>query len=173
MTAFVLNFLAARTVPHQPSALCFDEGIVTMKGLLFGMMFCMAAGADTLVFIPDGPLTFQQMFFFGLICGTLGTVAGCAMFDTPTLKVLARQAIANLFLAAALAPSCAVGVSNATGIAPTIMLIAPIACLLGVSGSPLVMKVLPSIIDILEKRGVKRAKSMFGVDDDESDGNKS
>jgi hypothetical protein len=171
MCEMILRYFGQRAT--QPPAMCFDEGVITMKGLLFGMLFCMAAGADAFVFIPDGPLSFQQMFFFGLICGTLGTLAGCAMFDTPTLKILARQAGANLLLAAVLAPSCAVAVSNSFGIAPTIMLIAPIACLLGVSGSPLVMKVLPSLMDMIAKKGIRRAKSVLGVDDDESDGKKS
>ena len=137
-----------------------------MKGLLLGMLFCMAAGSAELAFIPDGPLSFQQMFFFGLVCGTLGTLAGAAMFDTPSLKALARQAGANLLLAAVLAPSCAVMASKVTGIETTIVLIAPIACLLGVSGSPLVMKFLPSLMDLLAKKGLRRVKDVIGDDDD-------
>src|ERR1700721_2905154 len=53
-----------------------------------------APDADAFIFIPDGPLSLQQQFFFGLICGTIGTIVGCAMFDTPNMKALARQATA-------------------------------------------------------------------------------
>lgn len=161
MTALVLNWLTGASLTTKRT----DERVLVMKGLLLGMLVCMAAGAETLILIPDGPLTLQQQFVFGLICGTIGTVVGVAMFDIPTAKALARQAVANLGLAALLAPTVARGIALVTGMEVTIVMIAPIAGLLGISGTVILAKVLPMIIDAIARRARKEIQQLLPDDE--------
>ncbi len=150
-----------------------QERIVAMKGLLLGMMFCMAAGAETLILIPDGPITIQQQFVFGLICGSIGTFVGLAMWEIPLatpagkpinpLMALARQAIANLGLAALLAPTLAAVFSKASGIPITVPVLAPISGLLGIGGSAWFAKLWPWFLEYSSKKAKDKIRKVVGV----------
>jgi hypothetical protein len=157
VSAFILN-LTSRTINAGHAA---HEGILTMKGMLIGMMCCMAAGADTLVFIPDGPLTTQQKFIFGLILGTIGTIAGCALVDTPSLKSLARQAIANIGLASLLAPTIASSIFAEVDV----LKLAPFSAVLGIGGSVIFGKAWPSISEMIASRASREAAHILGDSD--------
>lgn len=134
------------------------EGVLSMKALLVGMMCMAAACADTLVFIPDGPLTTQQKFIFGLILGTIGTVAGCALVDTPNLKSLARQAIANIGLASLLAPT----IASCIFAEVDVLKLAPFSAVLGIGGSVIFGKAWPSISDMIASRTISEAGHILG-----------
>lgn len=135
------------------------EGILTMKGLIVGMMFCMAAGAEGFVFIPDGTLSLQQQFFFGLIAGTIGTLVGLAIYGAANITQLARQALANLGLAALFAPLVAWAVC---GKGVDVMVLAPIAGTLGIGGSVLFEQIWPMVKDSLANRVKSEAKKILG-----------
>lgn len=138
------------------------ERVIAMKALLLGMMICMAAGAEALILIPDGPLTLQQQVFFGLICGTIGTVVGLAMWDIPSadptgkhinpMKAMARQGAANLGLATLLATTFAYAFNALTGIPITIPVLAPISGILGIGGSAWFAKIWPYFLEQSAKR---------------------
>lgn len=163
MTALVLNWIAAhvQTESHQP-----HQGPLTMKALLMAMMCLAAGGAHVLEFIPDGALTYQQQFFFGLIAGTVGTLVGLAMFDCPNVKALARQGVTNLGLATMLGPTCAAMFSKTTGIETTIVVLAPIALTLGIGGSVLFSQVWPLFVAAMAKRAKREIRNIVGDDSD-------
>lgn len=150
-----------------------------MKGLILGMMFCMAAGAETLILIPDGPITVQQQFVFGLICGSIGTFVGLAMWEIPTanplgrpinpLMALARQAVANLGLAALLAPTFAWLISGATGLPVTIQMLAPISGLLGIGGSAWFAKIWPWFLEQTANKAKQKIKRVLDIPDGADD----
>ena len=164
MTAFVLSLFRERRVAAS------DEIAMTMKTLLLGMMACMVAGADSLIWIPDGPLSVQQMVMFGLICGTIGTVAGCAYWDIPNAKTLARHAIANLGISALGGASLSSAIAWSFNLQPTFLLVAPTAGILGIGGSYLLEQLLPMVARKLAERAEKAADTVLGLDKKENNG---
>lgn len=182
--------MGVSTVLEMPSRNCHvypaksrqaisQERIVAMKGLLLGMMFCMAAGAESFIWIPDGPITLQQQFMFGLICGTIGTVVGLAMWEIPVttpsgkpinpLMAMARQGLANLGLAALLAPTLAAVFSKASGIPITVPVLAPISGLLGIGGSAWFAKLWPWFLEYSSKKAKERIQRVVGNMPDAAD----
>lgn len=163
MTTIVLNWIA-RLDRNQPGELS-QEGIVAMKGLLLGMLVCMAAGAESLIFIPEGPLTLQQQFIFGLIAGSVGTVVGASLFEIETLKKLARHASSNLGLAALFGPLCVWALRTVCGIESTFVIVLPIFGSLGIGGSLIFGKVWPAILDMAANRARAEAQKLLGGND--------
>lgn len=171
-----------RAYPAKSRQRVYIERVVAMKSLLLGMMFCMAAGAETFILIPDGPITLQQQFMFGLICGTIGTVVGLAMWPIPLvnpvgkpvnpLQEMARQAVANLGLAAGLAPTVAWGLSGISGIPITVPFLAPIAMFLGIGGSAWFAKVWPWFLEWSSKKAKERIRQVAGDVPDDADDTK-
>lgn len=161
MTAFVLSLLRAES--RQPFISVEDS--MTMKALLIGMLACMAAGADTMLFIPDGPLNIQQRFVFGLICGTIGTIVGCAICDIQNAKQLARHAIANLGLAVLGGATLASVIAYCFKLEPTLLVVAPSSGICGISGSAILDKLWPMILERLARRASKAADSVLGLEE--------
>jgi hypothetical protein len=168
MTTLILNWIAGLHHDDRPASPCQRE--LTMKALFLGMMLCMATGAGSMVLIPDGPLTTQQQFIFGLIAGTIGTAVGAAYFEIDTLKKLARHAVSNLGLAAIFGPLSASGIHWATGIDITFAVVLPLFGTLGIGGSFIFGSLWPMALKALQKRAAKELRSVLGDAGDDSNG---
>lgn len=166
MTTFVMkHHHSTHSLPRHDVKT--DTESLMMKTLLLGIMMCMAGGATTFIMIPDGPLSYQDMFMFGLITGTIGTVVGLAYFECKSVMMMARQATANLGLASIVGPPICYVISYWFGIEKNIMLVSPVCGLLGIGGTVLLTKIWPAFVKAIEKKAKREIRKMVG---DESDG---
>lgn len=162
MTAIVLHWIERMAgQPHAQQVSTGHGGVCPMNALLLGMMSCMAVGSAQFVLIPDGPLSLQQQFFFGMIAGTVGTLVGCAVTDTPDMRSLSRRALLNLFLAGVCAPLTCSLIPMPT----TVAVIAPVAGLLGLGGNVPYNDIWPYLAKALGRRAKKEIETFIGPDD--------